>query len=134
MEFGYKCVQISTLPSVSSMVLAKSLNLSEAQCYNQKYMKVPSVGNRVSFSFMKSQVRFLLLGRVLMSPRLFFRAPVPILFLPENTHVLVYFTMWKRDLRNTGTIGIRNLISYTSQTYLQFERGRPNRYRLNAAT
>ena len=47
--------------------------------------------------------------------------------------MLVYFTMWKGDLKNTGTIGIRNLISYTSQTYLQFERERPNRYRLNAA-
>lgn len=98
MEFGYKCVQISTLPSVSSMVLAKSLNLSEAQCYNQKYMKVPSVVNRVSFSFMKSQVRFLLLGRILMSPRLFFRAPCPYFTPPgEYPCACVFHHMEKRS-------------------------------------
>lgn len=46
--------------------------------------------------------------------------------------MLVYLTMWKKDLRNIDSTRDQNLISYLSRIYLYFERGGLNGYRLNA--
>lgn len=48
MGFGDKCVQISALPLISYVILAKSVNLSQAQDCNVWYVKAP---NRVSTVF-----------------------------------------------------------------------------------
>lgn len=69
MGFGEKHVHISTLPLISCMILGKSFNLSEAQCYNLEFMKAPNIehGNyHVSVFLMKSQIKGLLFGGILI--------------------------------------------------------------------
>lgn len=47
MGFGDKRVQISALPLISSVILAKSFNLSQAPGCNLWYMKAPNIVSTV---------------------------------------------------------------------------------------
>lgn len=102
------------------MILGKSFNLSEAQCYNLEFMKAPNIehGNyHVSVFLMKSQIKGLLFGGILIfvffPASCFSGSSVP--FHPW-VHPRVHISgPVGRDLRNTATTGDGNLISYSSE-------------------